>query len=108
MRRYNVCKRFKHPLTAGSKFNLTISYDLVDCFSGKPTEALLHTVDYQTKRILMEVNFHVNRPARNPRLFLRFSGTARELQRPEIAGLKLTAEINRPRIGAEYELEWEW
>lgn len=105
--RHHLCKRFSHPLKPHAEFILNVEYELKNSFPGN-REALLHRTDLPTKIIKLEVNFHTGRPPRSARLFLRFGGEEKELERPSVNGSILTATIRRPKIGSEYELEWEW
>jgi hypothetical protein len=108
MGKYHICKRFNHPLKPRTKFKLHIEYDLKDSFPGLHSESLLHSADIRTKKVTLEVRFHAERPARSAKFFLRFGGQENELGKPAINGLLLSATIKNPKIGSEYELEWEW
>jgi hypothetical protein len=105
--RHDLCKRFSHPLKPHTQFLLNVEHDLRNSFPGT-REALLHRTDMPTKLIRLEVNFHSGRPLRSARLFLRYGGEEKELGRPSVNGNILAAAIKRPKIGSEYELEWEW
>lgn len=105
-----VCKRFGRPLQRGDTFLMELSYDLLKSFSGNP-EGLIHVVDYKTKKLRMVVNFHTDKPCRTARAFLRFGGQAHKpLPQPTLNSnkTKIEIEIKRPRLGADYYLEWDW
>jgi hypothetical protein len=89
-------------------FDITIQYDLRDSFPGKQFESLLHTTDIKTKRVVLEVNFHKERQPKSAKLFLRFAGQENEMERPVLNAGVLPASIKNPKIGSEFELEWEW
>lgn len=103
-----VCARFKKPKHAGDKFNLVISYDLENAFQ-QQTESLIHVVSMETKNLKMRVEFPKDRLPKTATATLRFGGdTYKELPAPEIFGNTVIMEIKKPRLGAEYCLEWEW
>lgn len=105
-----VCKRFAHPLKRGERFQMQLSYDLVNAFPGD-TEGLIHVVDYKTKKLRLVAILHPERACRTARAFLRFGGQLHtELPQPVISAdnTRIEIELKRPRLGADYYLEWEW
>lgn len=106
----HACKQFHHPLKPGTVSTIRLEYDLLDSFPGA-TESLLHTVSESAKELRLEVEFHPGRTCRSARLFRRYSGGEKLLdgvaQRTE-DGSSISATLKRPRVGTEYELEWDW
>jgi hypothetical protein len=105
-----VCKRFHRPLERGQQEPMKLSYDIIDGFSGNP-EGLIHLVSYKTKLFRMIIEFHEDRPCNSCRAFLRYGGKEhRTLPQPVTfaGGRRVEFEVKRPKLGAEYFLEWNW
>lgn len=103
-----VCMKFKRPKKAGESFDFVLSIDLENTFLGA-TEAMIHVIEMETKKLRLIVEFPTNRKPTIARAILRYGGNPyKELGNPEIRGEKIEWEIKRPRLGAEYCLEWDW
>lgn len=105
-----ICKRFSRPLNRGEVVDTKTTYFLIDSFPNNP-DKLLHTVAYKTKMLRVRVNFHSDRPCRNARIYLRYgSQIYKSLPPPRVSadGCDVEFEVKRPKLGAEYCLEWEW
>lgn len=103
-------KRFPRPLERGQQETMKLSYDIIDGFS-KDTEGLIHLVSDKTKRFRVFVEFHEQRRCNSARAFLRYGGKDyKALREPEVfeCGRRIEFEVRRPRLGAEYFLEWDW
>jgi hypothetical protein len=104
-----VCKYFPQ-LERGQINELTLTYELVDSFS-KDSEAIIHSVAHKTKLLRVIVKCHPQRPIRNARATLRFAGQPyKNLHQPKLTnnGCQIEFEIKKPRLGAQYYIEWEW
>lgn len=103
-----VCMKFKRPKKAGESFDFVLSLELENTFL-ESTEALIHVVEMETKKLRLIVEFPSTRIPTIARIILRYGGNPyKELGQIEIVGGKIEYEIKRPRLGAEYCLEWDW
>ncbi|MCA1566376.1 MAG: hypothetical protein LC803_12205 [Acidobacteria bacterium] len=105
-----VCKRFQPALSKGQKFNTVLTYDLLDSFSN-PSEGLIHVVEAPTKRLRLIVILPHGKPARNVRASLRYGGNPHmNLPTPHASnnGLRMEMTVNKPVLGAEYCIDWDW
>jgi len=105
----HACKQFSHPLTNGTVSTIRLEYDLLDSFPAA-REALQHTVFEPTGELQLEVHFHAAKPCRRVKLFRRYGGGERMLDDFERSedGLVASMALKHPRVGSQYELEWEW
>ncbi len=108
----HVGKRFPRRLRGGEKFSLQLSYELVDSFINR-TGALIHVVESKTEKLRMIVMLPRERPAKSARASLRSDGQSpKKLPDPLLSGLnageRVEIEIENPKSGAEYCLEWSW
>jgi hypothetical protein len=99
------------PLKKGQEIETTLTYDILDSFV-KPSEALIHVVNYRTRVLRIVIEFPAERPYRSAVLKEIFGGTTARiisLGMPEDnTRRRLGAEIENPKLGANYELRWEW
>jgi len=101
---------FKPPLSRGETKTVVWSIKTHDSFTNA-NEALLHDTTPWTKRLIMEVNLPEGRPAKNPKLHVEVAGSYTETlddPRNNGNGRQLVAEVNRPKQGHTYSLDWEW
>lgn len=104
----HIRKVLPRPLNKGEEIQTIISYDLVYSFL-KPTEALIHVVNYKTKRIKLLVQFPNERPFRSAEFVEVFGGTKPiTIGRFPVGGIELVAEAENVHLGAHYELRWNW
>jgi hypothetical protein len=105
-----VCKRFPQALSKGQEFNTVLTYDLSDSFLNA-SEGLIHVVEAPTKRLWLIVVLPSGRSARNVRASLRYGGNPHtNLPTPSVSnnGLRMEMMVNKPVLGAEYCLDWDW
>lgn len=105
-----VCKRFPQALMKGQKFTTILTYDLSNAFLSA-SEGLIHVVEAPTKHLRLIVILPNGKPARNMRASLRYGGNPhKNLPVPNASnnGLRIEMAVNRPVLGAEYSLEWDW
>lgn len=103
-------KRFNQPLKRGQRFTMRLSYDLVNSFNAS-SESLIHIVSYKTNRLRLVVQFHPDKPCRSARAFLRYGSQIQKyLPIFNISEDKclIELEVKKPKLGAEYVLEWDW
>jgi hypothetical protein len=106
----SVCKRYQHPLPRWRTFDTTVTCDMLRSYS-QPQEALIHTDAYATKELTMIIEFPAERPCLEASGVITFSGE----QRKQIGTITLSEgrrravlHVKRPKLGAQYHLEWEW
>lgn len=105
-----VCKYFPKPLERGQTDELTLTYELVDSFN-KDSEAIIHSIAHKTKLLRVIVKCHQQRPIRNAHASMRFGGNLhRNLPPPKLSNnaCQIEFEMKRPRLGAQYYVEWDW
>lgn len=105
-----VCKHFAQALTRGQQFNTSLYYEMVDSFRSNP-EILIHIVESKTRKVRLIVHLPQSRPCRSAKAFSCFGGhVCKILPPPNITdmGCKIEVILNKPEIGAEYCLEWDW
>jgi hypothetical protein len=88
-------------------FKGSLSYLAHDSFS-KKTEALRGVVDFQTKRLAMEIRLPAKRPCKEARAF-KIAGGQVALPDPEVQnGSIIRLAVKRPTPGVEYVCYWTW
>lgn len=105
-----ICKRFQHPLKRGERFTTQLSWDVANDFQDS-RNSLRHTVATQTGVVIMRIQFPVNRPCLDASLYFGYGGENElPLPKPELSGdrREIKAKIKRPKLGAEYVLEFDW
>jgi hypothetical protein len=105
-----VCKRFADPVEPGQTFQTTLSYEMSDAFRGNP-EILIHVVEIKTKLLRLAVSLPEDRPCNSARALFLFGG--QEDKCPQVpvisdSGCRIDITFNKPKLGAEYYLEWDW
>lgn len=105
----HACKQYAHPLRSGTVSIVRLEYELLDSFPAAQ-ESLLHTVFEPTGQLRLEVHFHSGRPCRSAKLFRRYGGGERTLDIVDRSedGVLASAIVKHPKVGSQYELEWEW
>jgi hypothetical protein len=109
--RIEFVKKFSGELSPGDEFDLTVTYDLHNCFPGKTREGIAHVVEYEMKAVEVEVIFDSTKPCLSGELYKRFGGVKRQVpngchRRSDGGHLSFTA--HKPQIGTDYLLEWTW
>ncbi len=105
-----ILKEFRNPLERGQVETLRVSTTYIDSFE-KDTESFTHVVAHKTKKLRLTVNFRPERPCRRARASLRYGGQVHQtLSRIDVSGDGRMArlEVKRPKLGAEYTVEWDW
>ncbi|HEX8494328.1 MAG TPA: hypothetical protein VF658_15875 [Pyrinomonadaceae bacterium] len=105
-----ICKRFREPLERGAVDEMTVTYDIVNAFNGH-MESTIHVVAYKTRYVRIAVETHKDRPIKSARAVLRYGGQKyKKLPQPKLSSNNCRAEmeVKRPKLGAEYYLEWDW
>ncbi len=101
---------FPNPLKRFEKKDLKLSFDWVDSYT-EATESWTHTVAYDTKKLRLKVQFHPDRPYDTADASVRFGGVPYEpiegFKRSD-SRLELTCEVNKPKLGAQYNIAWTW
>jgi hypothetical protein len=106
----SVCKRYQHPLPRWHSFDTTVTCDMLRSYT-QQQEALIHTEAYATRELRMIIEFPAERPCLEVSGAITFSGERRKT----IGSVTLSEgrrravlQVKRPKLGAQYHLEWEW
>ena len=94
----------------GETQDVRTSVKYIDAF-GKDTEAYTHIVGHKTEWLRLTVNIDPGKTCRDVRGFLRYGGQIHQkLNGLEVYGdrCRTRLDVNRPRLGAEYRIEWDW
>jgi hypothetical protein len=105
-----ILKEFRNPLERGQVETLRVTTTYINSFE-KDTESFTHVVAHKTKKLTLTTNFHSKRPCRTTRAYLRYGGQVHQaLSRVEVSSDRCRArlEVKRPKLGAEYTMEWDW
>ena len=106
----DIRKSFDAPLKNGQQISVNVSYELRDSFL-KDSEALIHVVNYKTKRLRLTVEFPADRPFKRA-VWTELYGGARPHTIAEFRAAqdnyRLEVEMEDPKRGGNYELRWEW
>ena len=106
----SVCKRYQHPLPRWKVFETTVSCEMAHSYT-QTQESLIHTVAYMTRELAVTVEFPAERPVRSAQGVITFSGEQRkrvgDVNISE-GGRRAELRVQKPKIGAQYHLEWEW
>lgn len=106
---YHLNLRLPSPKNKGDKFEHSISYDLTNSFPSN-IEGLAFEPDYKTKTVNLIVNLPNDKKCvRTFAYYLEGSGRI-SMCDPAISTefTKITKTINKPKMGYEYCLVWEW
>lgn len=105
---YHVCMKLPPELKVINGSDLTLSYEYEDAFT--QTEGILsHVVDNDTRRLHLTVELPEGRSISSARFFCKHDGKEEALLPPVVTGqTKIEADIENPKLGAEYCLQWNW
>ena len=105
---YHVCMRIPPELQLIKGSNLTLTYEYHDAFT--QSEGMLsHVVSDDTKHLHMTIQLPEGRKVSTTRFFCKYNGKEEALLPPTVTGkTKIEADIDNPKQGAEYCLEWNW
>lgn len=105
---YRVCMRIPPELKLIDGSDLTLTYEYQDAFT--QSEGILsHVVDDDTRHLHLAVQLPEGRKVATARLFCRHNGKEEALLPPVVTGqTKIAADIDNPRLGVEYCLQWQW
>ena len=107
---YSVYHAFPRGLKKWQKITVDLEYDFKDCFTGNP-EGVICLVETKTKNTKIEINLPKSRPCKSARVIYRHGINEEEIEPPIISNDKckiIWARKKLNKIGAEYEIEWEW
>lgn len=104
--RIEITKRFDHELSPGEEVDVTVTYDHIGSFPGRPEgsrmlEGFTHTVEFETHAVSMEVTFHPQKPCLSGELLKRYSGSVKNAGKYTRAadGSRLDTDITHPTQG---------
>jgi len=107
---WEICKQFEHPLERGDKVEITLRYELYRAFTGH-VEGVTHVLATKTKKLLVRVQFHENKVGRDIRAFVGLGADkekALAMPTPSANGTGYELEIENPKKGSYYTIEWRW
>jgi hypothetical protein len=101
---------FGEPLKKGQQIGNRVTYDLIDSFV-KNSEAMIHVVNQKTLKLRLSVYFPAGRLFKRAKFTELYGGAKAQILK-EIGNSgseeKLEVEIEYPKLGASYELRWDW
>lgn len=104
-----VCRRFPRPLQKGEELTIVLTYDLTNSFL-KNTESVVHLNVLKTREVVMSVE--LPRPCLSAETYMSYGGQQVTLinDKPAITmgNKRLEIAIKKPRLGAQYHLQWTW
>ena len=100
---------FPIPHKIGAPFSGKLSYICKDSFSGNP-EALVYCVDFDTKVARIRVNFPPDKKCISARASRTLGAGEEDIHDPYVPpdGSYLELKLERPEIGSEYNIYWNW
>ena len=105
---YHVCMRIPRELKLIDGSDLTLTYEYQDAFT-QSEGTFSHVVDDDTQRLRMVVELPEGRAISTARFFCHYRGQEEALLPPMVTGkTKIEAEVDHPKLGAEYCLQWNW
>lgn len=105
---YHVCMRIPPELKLMDGSNLTLTCEYQDAFT-QSEGTLSHTVDDDTQHLHMAVQLPEGREVATARFFCKYNDREEALLPPVVTGkTKIEADVDNPRLGAEYCLQWHW
>ena len=105
---YIVFERFE-PMGIWQKRESELIINAEDTYPNS-TEFTSYLPDYVTKKMKIEINFPVQKPARRVKAYCCIGAETKELTTPKLStdGLKCTWEGTDLLPGRDYFLEWDW
>lgn len=105
---YQVCMALPTNPKATKGIDTTLSYDYTNAF-GRKEGVLSHVVNDETDQLKLVVQLPAGRPISSASAYCIHDGTKEALLPPVVTGeTKIETEIQEPKLGAEYRLEWVW
>lgn len=106
---YIVRIPFPHPLRKWEKREVTLTYDLIDSFTGK-TESGILVVGYPTRKAKFEIQLPQDHPCLDARVFYRSGAHEYQMDPPDVSNRNRTIVWEGKGLprGSEYEVEWDW
>ncbi len=105
---YQICMKLPPELNIISGSDLTLSYEYQDAFT-QPEGMLSHIVDNDTRRLHLIVQLPQGRAISSARLYCKQNGKEESLLPPVVTGeTRIEADIQNPKLGSEYCLQWNW
>ncbi len=106
--KYQVCMALPPNPKATDGIDTLLSYDYTNAF-GRTEGVLSHVIDDETDKIKLVVELPKGRPIASARAYYKYNGTEEALLPPVITGeTRIETEIENPKLGAEYCLQWTW
>ncbi|SFK52063.1 hypothetical protein SAMN05216302_100854 [Nitrosomonas aestuarii] len=107
--KYQVCMALPtNPTKATKGIDTILSYDYTNAF-GRTKGELSHVIDDETDQVKLVVDLPKGRPIASARAYCKYNGTEEALLPPVITGeTRIETEIENPKLGAEYCLQWTW
>ncbi len=106
--KYQLCMALPAQSKATNGIDTTLSYTCTNAF-GHTNCALSHAVDDDTDQLKLIVELPEGRPITSAQTYCVYNGTKEILTPPAVSGeTRIETEINEPKLGAEYGLEWIW
>ena len=86
----------------------TLSYTYTNAFS-HTNGTLSHVVDDETDQLKLVIELPKGRPIASTQTYCIHNGIKETLPPPTVTGeTRIETEINEPKLGAEYYLDWVW
>lgn len=106
---YIVTVRFGACLAAFKTFTGELSYKLHDSFPAD-TESLIWVADFPTTIAILKVSLPDDRPCTSVSGHISIGGTQKPLTSINTSNENrhIELKIKRPKVGAEYEIVWNW
>ncbi|SER37731.1 hypothetical protein SAMN05421690_102232 [Nitrosomonas sp. Nm51] len=105
---YQVCMALPSHPKAKNGLDTTLSCTYTGAF-GKTECTLSHTIDNETDQLKLVVELPKGRPISSAHAYCVYNGNKEALLPPVVAGeTRIETEIKKPKLGAEYRLEWTW
>ncbi len=107
-----IGKRFPDGLERGTVFKITASFETTDAFPGN-REFYTHEVTNKTQKVRLRVKFHPQKPSTSARVYLQYGNQKHKLLKtPKLKrsedGREIEFEVEKPRRGETYRIEWDW
>jgi hypothetical protein len=103
-----VLQELPSPLRLFHTEKVPVSVKYIDSFPRPDTEAYTHVVGHKTKRLSLTVEFDKDKPYDKVRGFMQYGGQVWANYPVEPLSGKAKLLKNRPRLGSEFRIEWDW